>query len=87
MNGNLSKVSEQPAAGQTGVFKNLIEWREKYILESSQESLLRKQGGGDLEEVEVIGKYIIKGGATGASNVLDAYLRFLEPTSRADWQA
>jgi hypothetical protein len=69
------------------MFKNLIEWREKYILESSQESLLRKQGGGDLEEVEVIGKYIIKGGATGASNVLDAYLRFLEPTSKADWQA
>ena len=87
VNGNLSKVSEQPAAGQTGMFKNLIEWREKYILESSQESLLRKQGGGDLEEVEVIGKYIIKGGATGASNVLDAYLRFLEPTSKADWQA
>lgn len=49
---------------------------------------MRKIKEGGLEEVEqVIGTYVIKGGATGALNVLAGYLRFLEPTGRDDWKA
>lgn len=78
--------SPGPSPGQYSPFKGVVQWRDEYILESPQASLLKKQGL-DVEENEVIGEYFIRGGATGASNVLDAYLRFLEPTSRDDYKA
>lgn len=76
-----------PLSGQFSPFKGVLKWRDEYILESPDASLLKKQGLYDVEEEEVIGEYFIKGGATGASNVLDGYLRFLEPTNRDDYKA
>jgi hypothetical protein len=76
-----------PSSGQYGPFKGLLKWRDEYILESPDASLLKKKGLYDAEKEEVIGEYFIKGGATGASNVLDGYLRFLEPTNRDDYKA
>lgn len=78
--------SPGPSPGQYSPLKGVMKWRDEYILESPQASLLKKQGL-DVEKEEIIGEYFIKGGATGASNVLDAYLRFLEPTSRDDYKA
>lgn len=80
-----ASLSSGPSSGQYSPLKGVMKWRDEYILESPQASLLKKQGI-DVEE-EVIGEYFIKGGATGASNVLDGYLRFLEPTSRDDYKA
>lgn len=82
----VARPAPAPSAGQYSPFKGVLKWRDEYILESPQVSLLKKQGLGDAEE-EVIGEYFIKGGATGASNVLDGYLRFLEPTNRDDYKA
>ncbi|KAG0628795.1 hypothetical protein M758_1G053600 [Ceratodon purpureus] len=75
-----------PSSAQYSPFKGVLKWRDEYILESPDASLLKKQGYYDAEE-EVVGEYFIKGGATGASNVLDGYLRFLEPTNRDDYKA
>jgi len=81
-----ARPSLGPSPGQYSPFRGIMKWRDEYILESPQASFLKKQGL-DVEEDEVIGEYFIKGGATGASNVLDGYLRFLEPTSRDDYKA
>ena len=83
----VSSPAPAPSSGQYGPFKAVLKWRDEYILESSDASLLKKQGLYDVEVEAVVGEYSIRGGATGASNILEAYLRFLEPTSRDDYQA
>ncbi|XP_024370701.1 uncharacterized protein [Physcomitrium patens] len=90
---SLLPQASNPSSSKNGVssaeyspFKSVLKWRDEYILEGPQASLLKKQGL-DVEEEEVIGEYFIKGGATGALNVLQGYLRFLEPTNRDDYKA
>lgn len=72
---------------RNGPLKELMDWREKYILESHYASSDKRTQGGESMEEEVHAKYVIRGGATGASNILNGYLRFLEPTGRDDWKA
>jgi hypothetical protein len=72
---------------RNGPLKELMDWREKYILESHYASSDKRTQGGEFMEEEIHGKYVIRGGATGASNILNGYLRFLEPTGRDDWKA
>ncbi|KAH9532110.1 hypothetical protein CY35_19G072100 [Sphagnum magellanicum] len=70
-----------------GPLKELMDWREKYILESHYASSDKRTQGGEFMEEEIHAKYVIRGGATGASDILNGYLRFLEPTGRDDWKA
>jgi hypothetical protein len=72
---------------RNGPLKELMDWREKYILESHYASSDKRTQGGEFMEEEINAKYVIRGGATGASNILNGYLRFLEPTGRDDWKA
>ncbi|BBN19275.1 hypothetical protein MPTK1_8g09280 [Marchantia polymorpha subsp. ruderalis] len=77
-------VAENPSGG---MFKELIAWREKYILASPYEAIEKKRreltGEAEVNDQE---GYVVKGGATGALNILQGYLRFQEPTGRDDWQ-
>ncbi|CAM6084786.1 unnamed protein product [Calypogeia fissa] len=76
--------SQSPSVGALNV---LAAWRAKYILASPHEALekRRNENAPASKEGGQTG-YVLKGGATGALNILKGYLRFLEPTGRDDWQ-
>lgn len=69
-----------------GILEGFNTWRERYILASPYEALDKRR-----EELAMNsnGKEVIKSGGVGAASamvILDAYLRFLEPTWRTDWK-
>ncbi|KAL2609295.1 hypothetical protein R1flu_027868 [Riccia fluitans] len=70
-----------------GIFKELLAWREKYILASPYEAVekKRRETVGEAEKKKSKGCEV-RGGATGALQSLQGYLRYQEPTSRNDWQ-
>lgn len=61
-----------------GVLEGLKNWRERYILAKPFEALNKKR-----EELPKKGNGV---GATNSMGILEAYLRFLEPTWRKDWK-
>lgn len=79
----VEEVARNTPSQSSGPFKSLLEWREKYIVASPYAALEKLKAERDPPKKNSI--FMMAGGAAGAADALDGYLRFLEPTSRDDW--
>ncbi|MCO5548436.1 hypothetical protein L7F22_001892 [Adiantum nelumboides] len=77
---------ELPSQTRSGVFDGLKSWRDRYILASPYEALEKRRAEIALRSMVEEVKKSSGVGATSAKGILDAYLRFLEPTRRQDWR-